>query len=290
MVALPFSVIDRKGKSVSGLTADEIQVFENGILQRIAAFAEGSKPVLTGLSDITPAAGTSVFILFNTSNQMYKMFPYVCDAIGEFIRRLDATDSVAIYTFSRNLFRAAPLTQDHLLARAGLVNAVAGDDTALFNSVLLTLRDAAKVSGRKTVVVFSNGPDNVSMVAPGDVARVAENEGIPIYIISALYIISAQNPSTDRPTAQGLKLLAEQSGGKLHWAPGWMDQDRAFKSVQADIKSSYTVYYYPSPDSAPGFRHTEVRLVSPARQKWHVRVRAGYETRPGSLDLETPNT
>jgi VWFA-related protein len=284
MVALPFSVTDSKGKSVSGLTADDIQVFENDAPQRIAAFAEGSKPVLTGPSDDTTAAGISVFILFNTSNQMYKLFPYVCDAIGEFIRRLDATDSVAIYTFSRNLFRAARLTQDHLLARSGLVHAVAGDDTAIFNSVLLTLRDAAKVPGRKAVVVFSSGSDNASIVGPGDVARVAENEGIPVYIISA------QNPSDDRATAQGLTFLAKRSGGKVYWAPGWADQATAFKSVQADVKSSYTVYYYPSPDSEPGFRRTEVRLVSPARQKWHVRVRAGYEAKPGPPDLEAPDT
>ena len=61
---------------------------------------------------------------------------------------------------------------------------MAGDDTALYNALLLTLRDAAKVPGRKVVIVFSNGPDNASMVAPDDVRAVAEDEGIPIYVIS----------------------------------------------------------------------------------------------------------
>ena len=54
-------------------------------------------------------------------------------------------------------------------AIAGLRKSVAGDDTALYNALLLTLRDAAKVPGRKVVIVFSNGPDNASMV--GDVFR-----------------------------------------------------------------------------------------------------------------------
>ena len=66
----------------------------------------------------------------------------------------------------------------------GLRKAVAGDDSALYNALLLTLRDAAKVPGRKVVIVFSNGPDNASMVAPDDVRAVAEDEGIPIYVIS----------------------------------------------------------------------------------------------------------
>src|SRR5436309_7504637 len=56
--------------------------------------------------------------------------------------------------------------------------------TTLFRSLLMTLKDAAQFSGRKVVVVFSNGPDNASMVAPEDVRELAQSEGIPIYMIS----------------------------------------------------------------------------------------------------------
>src|SRR5260370_505980 len=119
-----------------------------------------------------------------TASGMYSIFPYVCDAIRDFTRRLAPTDSVAIYTFSRNLFRAAPLTQNHVTARAGLSNISAGDDTALFNSILLTLRDAALVPGLKALVVFSNGPDNAGVIAPTHVARATPNKVIPIYVIS----------------------------------------------------------------------------------------------------------
>jgi Ca-activated chloride channel homolog len=73
---------------------------------------------------------------------------------------LDRTDSVAVYTFSRNLSRPAALTHDRNEAIFGLRKAVAGDDSALYNGLLLTLRDAAKVPGRKVIIVFSNGPDN----------------------------------------------------------------------------------------------------------------------------------
>jgi hypothetical protein len=128
--------------------------------------------------------GTNVFVLFDTSNFMYHGFVYAEDAIADFVRGLDRADSVAVYTFSRNLSRAANLTRDRNDAIFGLRKSVAGDDTALYNGLLLTLRDAAKVPGRKVVIVFSNGPDNASMVAPDDVRAVAEDEGIPIYVIS----------------------------------------------------------------------------------------------------------
>ena len=125
-----------------------------------------------------------MFVLFDTSNYMYRGFVYASDAIADFIRGLDRADSVAVYTYSRNLTRAAPLSHERNDAIFGLRKAVAGDDSALYNCLLLTLRDAAKVPGRKVVIVFSNGPDNASMVAPDDVRAVAEDEGIPIYVIS----------------------------------------------------------------------------------------------------------
>ena len=37
---------------------------------------------------------------------------------------------------------------------AEVAGTVAGDDTALYNALLLTLRDAAKVPGRKVIIVF----------------------------------------------------------------------------------------------------------------------------------------
>ncbi|PWT92938.1 MAG: VWA domain-containing protein, partial [Proteobacteria bacterium] len=116
MVAVPFRVTDNKGKSITGLKPADIRVLENGVPQRIAAFFEGDTAV--ECAESAARGGASVFVLFDTSNRMYTLFPFVEDAIAEFTRRLDPADSVAIYTFSRNLFRAARLTSDHVLARA----------------------------------------------------------------------------------------------------------------------------------------------------------------------------
>jgi len=265
MVVLSFSVTDAKGRPAPGLKPGDIQVFENGVPQHIEAFVEGSQPAA--------GAGVSVYILFNTSNRMYTVFPYVYDAISQFVRRLDPADAVAIYTFSRNLSRVAPLTSDHERARADLSKAVAGDDTALFNCLLLTLRDAAKIPGRKAIVVFTNGADNVSTIGPDDVARVAEDEGIPIYVISTE--IAANDP----PLAHALRAVTDRSGGKVYWTTRWQDHMPAFQSVREDIRTTYTAYYYPEPDSALGFRRIEVKVTSRDGKECRVRVRPGYEAR-----------
>jgi len=205
MVVLAFTVTDNRNHYVNDLKPSDLRIYEDGILQKLNTFAEGGKPPVgvldggktqplvdgklvteggPGLDRPDAFVGTNVFILFDTSNFMYRGFVYAEDAIADFVRGLDRADSVAVYTFSRNLSRAATLSRERNDAILGLRKSVAGDDTALYNALLLTLRDAAKVPGRKVVIVFSNGPDNASMVNPDDVRSVAEDEGIPIYVIS----------------------------------------------------------------------------------------------------------
>ena len=270
MVALTFSVTDKSGNHVSGLKPSDVRIFEDGIPQKIAAFAEGST-LFRLLDDGPETPGTGVFILFDTSNHMYTSYPYVRDAIAEFIRRLAPADSVAIYTFSRNLFRAARLTQDHIQASAGLDSVSAGDDSAIFNAILLTLRDAAQVPGRKAIVVFSNGRDTASVLAPDDVGRVAENEGIPIYVIST------RDAVQDPVMFKALQSLTLRTGGKLYCAGNWQKQAGAFQSVREDIHNSYTAYYYPAPNPNQSFRKIAVEIASTDGKLYHVLSRSGYQ-------------
>ena len=110
-------------------------------------------------------AGANVFILFDTSNYMYRGFVFAQDAIAEFVRSLRSSFRVAFYSYSRDFSRASYLAHRSQVIRA-IRTTAAGDDAALYNSLLLTLKDAAQLSGRKVVVVFSNGPDNASTVGP----------------------------------------------------------------------------------------------------------------------------
>jgi VWFA-related protein len=271
MVVLTFTVTDNDGRYVSGLEPGAVRVTEDGIAEQIVGFSE-AKTSRGKLGD--EFASTGVFVLFDTSNCMYQGFAYASDAIAEFIRNLDRSDSVAVYTFSRNLYRAAMLTADHNQAIVGLRNAVAGDDTALYNTLLLTLRDAAKVAGRKAVVVFSNGPDNASVIAPDDVRAIAEDEGIPIYIIST------EDGNKDAISAAVFERITARTGGKLFWARTWRQEAKAFSAIRDAIGSSYTVTYYPAPNPNQGFRTTNVEIVSDPAKHYVVRARRGYRPHP----------
>jgi VWFA-related protein len=214
--------------------------------------------------------GTNVFVLFDTSNYMYKTFVYASDAIADFVRGLDRADSVAVYTYSRNLKRVAPLSKERNDAIFGLRKAVAGDDSALYNSLLLTLRDAAKVPGRKVIIVFSNGPDNASMVAPDDVRAVAEDEGIPIYVISTNEV------NKDPISSNVFKRISTRTGGKSYFATNWQKQVEAFEAIREDLGNSYTVTYYPKPNPNEGFRKITIDPINDPGKKWRIRNRPGY--------------
>jgi VWFA-related protein len=299
MVVLSFTVTDNKNRYINGLKPTDFRIYEDGILQKLNTFAEGAKTPVSiaedgsvrplieaakapgeaggapGLDRPDAFVGTNVFVLFDTSNFMYRGFVYAEDAIADFVRGLDRADSVAVYTFSRNLSRAASLTRDHSQAISGLRKAVAGDDTALYNGLLLTLRDAAKVPGRKVVIVFSNGPDNASMVAPDDVRAVAEDEGIPIYVISTSEV-------NKDPISSGVfRRIAQRTGGKAYWAKTWQKQVEAFESIREDLGNSYTVTYYPQANPNEGFRKISVEIASDVAKKYRVRSRPGYRPRGG---------
>jgi len=293
LVTLSVTVQDNKNRYINDLKPADFKILEDGIVQKITTFAEGNRPALAINDDGTTRpligteevgkpgldirsdslVGTSVFVLFDTSNFMYRGFVYAEDAIADFVRGLDRADSVAVYTFSRNLKRNGPLTKDRSEAILGLRKSVAGDDTALYNGLLLTLRDAAKVAGRKVVIVFSNGPDNASMVAPDDVRVVAEDEGIPIYVISTNEV------NKDAISSGVFKRLTSRTGGQAYWAKSWQKQVEAFELIREGLGNSYTLTYYPQPNPNEGYRKISVEITSDPGKKYRLRYRLGYRPR-----------
>jgi VWFA-related protein len=297
LVVLTFTVQTGRGNYVKNLKPTDFRILEDGITQKISTFAQGNRAGVPADGSLTPISdsergdssqpgakggkvqadinvGSNVFILFDTSNVMYRTFSYAEDAIGDFIRGIGVDNSIAVYTFSRNLSRASTLSHSPEDAIAGLRKAVAGDSTALYNNLLLTIRDAAKIPGRRIVIVFSNGPDNASMVAPDDVGTLAEDEGIPIYVIST-------KASDDPVSSAVFRRLAGETGGKAYWAETWQKQAQAFASIREDLGSSYTVTYYPAPNPNDGFRKITVELVNDGGRKLRVRARPGYRPHRG---------
>jgi Ca-activated chloride channel homolog len=311
LVQLDVAVTDKKGNYITGLREGDFAIFEDGIPQKVATFEEanngqrsrfGSRstgssggsglatPGVDGAPQLTfreqsPATGANVYILFDTSNYMYRGFVFAQDAIAEFIRTLDNPHRVAFYSYSRDFSRSCPLSADRNVALHALRSTVAGDDAALYNALLMTVKDAAQLSGRKVVVVFSNGPDNASMVSPEDVRELAQSEGVTIYMIST------QEAKLDPVSSAVFRRMSATAGGKAYFAKNWEDQQKAFASIREDLAHLYSFSYYPQPNPNRGWRKITVQLVHHSPKGYHIRTRTGYRPRvaqpTGSTVFET---
>jgi len=264
MVQLRVTITDNQGRFVEHLGLNDFRVLENGVERKIS-------------NVISPQQGdraaTTVFVLFDTSDRMYDDFCYAEDAVADFIRGLDPADAVAVYSFSRNLARLSPPTHDRPQALAGLRKAVAGDETSLYDAMLLTLRDAAKIEGNKVLVIFSKGQDRSSMLTPENVRIVAEDEGVPIYVVSA----------RDRAplTRAAFSDLAEKTGGRAYFAETWQTQRIALASIDNDLNHSYVITYYVPPSDDGTFRKIEVQVPADKGHRYRVRTRNGYSPSAG---------
>lgn len=293
MVQLNVAVTDRKGNYVTGLTPKDFAIYEDGIQEKPATFAEGNGKVENLLTVIDPnsgpaaspsqvspqtlgdlISGANVFVLFDTSDYMYRGFVFAQDAITEFIRSLGTADKIAFYSYSRDLSRAAPLTSDRSQVLQAVRSTVAGDQAALYNCLLLTLKDAAQNTGRKVVVVFSNGPDNSSVVPPEDVAEFAQSAGVSIYMIST------QTARLEPVSTAVFDRMTAATGGKAYFAKNWKDEHQAFASIRDDLAHLYSLSYYPKANANTGWRTITVKLLGDQLKKYKVRTRSGYRPQP----------
>ena len=234
----------------------------------------GFQGIHNELPDESAFTGANVFILFDTSNYMYHGFVFAQDSIAEFVRSLDGPDKVALYAYSRDLYRASTLTPDRLQVLRGVRNTTAGDNAALYNALLLTLKDAATCNGRKAIVVFSNGPDNASMVPPEDIREVAQSEGVPVYMIAT------RDARLEPVSAAVFQRMSNSTGGEAYFAKDWKEEQQAFASIREDLAHIYSIYYYPEPNPNKGWRAINVKLSGQGLQRYHVRTRSGYRPRP----------
>jgi VWFA-related protein len=296
LVQLNVAVTDRKGNYISGLKPEDFLITEDKIQERISTFEEGNEPtrrlVLSGpegkmvsqviipdsaeagpdgkSSPLPGIAGANVFILFDTSNYMYRGFVFAQDAIADFVRSLEGVSRVAFYSYSRDLSRAVPLTTDRPTVLRGVRSTVAGDDAALYNCLLMTVKDASQFTGRKAIVVFSNGPDNASLVPPEDVAELAQSTG------TIIYMISTRDAQAEPVSSAVFERMSKATGGKAYFAKSWKDETDAFSSIREDLAHLYSLSYYPQPNPNRGWRTISVKLVGERLQKYRVRTRDGY--------------
>jgi VWFA-related protein len=244
-----FTVFDERRRYV-GVTVDDLEVYENGVLQTVDTFQEAVDPV-------------SIVLALDASGSMRKNAELVKSTAREFVLAVRPEDSLALIMFADAPKFAHALATNRQWSLDAIDKYVTLGGTALYDAIWNSLITLKGVKGRHAVVVFTDGKDeNNPGTAPGsvhtlkDVLELSKEVGATIFGVGL-------GPGVDRPV---LETLAEESGGQTYYADDASDLGRQFRRVVNDMRLRYTIGYT-STDSTHdgGWRTVEIRPKTPGR-------------------------
>lgn len=150
LITIPVSVFDRNGLYIPGLRQSDFKIFEDGVEQEIAYFGTTDKPFTVALVlDVSPSTE-------------YKI-DQIRTAAKAFIDQLRPEDSVIVIDFDHSVRVRTEATRDRAKIFSAIDKADFGDGTSLYNAVDEALRkQLGKITGRKAVVLFTDGVDTTS--------------------------------------------------------------------------------------------------------------------------------
>ena len=263
LVLLDVSVKDPKGGFVSGLSKDNFKVYENGKAQEITQFANADIPVTVG-------------IVVDESGSMRPKRAEVITAALAFITASNPQDEIFIINFNEKVYHGLPdtvLFSDNIQQlRDALWKDPAQGRTALYDAIFTALHqlDMGR-RDKKTLVVISDGGDNISSHNFKDVMDAVESTVATIYTIG---IFDEDDPDRNPGV---LKSLAHVSGGEVYFPPKLEGIVPVCKQIAKDIRTRYTIGYIPSVENGKGLRHVKVAVSAPDRGKLIARTRTSYK-------------
>jgi VWFA-related protein len=271
MVNLTLAVSDAAGRPAKGLTATDFRIVEGGVEQRLG-------PVQAG-----DASFNLAIVLDMSGSAITDRAPLV-DAARRFVELARPGDRVAIYALTQGMFRVVSALSSDREALLAVVNNLPIIDGAspLYDIVTLAYaQELRQLPGeRNALIVISDGLDNQvtgqevpSRVKFKDLTRAAEEMHAIIYPV---YLLSGKRfgRGWSKRGMRRMQDLADASGGRVFPADSIADLDPVFPLIEAELRSVYTLGYYPDNQEFDGaWRAVEIAVEKPGLK---VRARPGY--------------
>ena len=265
-VNVVFTVTDKHGRFVKDLRQDEIEVFDNKQPpQQIVDFrAETDLPLRVGL-------------MIDASNSIRDRFRFEQQAAAEFLADIirPKSDRAFVLGFDTTPEITAEFTDNTEKLSKGIQMLRPGGGTALYDALyyacrdrLLKLRDPFPV--RRAIVLVSDGDDNQSRVTREEAIEMAQRADVIVYTISTN--VSGVKLRGDKI----LERIADATGGRAFFPFKIEDVADAFREIQTELRSQYSVAYRPADFKADGgFREIKI-IAKNGDKKLKVRAREGY--------------
>ena len=215
LVTLPVSVMDRDGKYIPNLRKEDFRLWEDGTEQTVAFFSAVDKPF-------------SVVLMLDTSGSTRFRIDEIQDAAIAFVNQLRSDDRVMVVSFDESINMLADFTSDRSRLRDAIRRTRTGGGTRLYDAVDQVInRHLGRISGRKAVVLFTDGVDTTSKHATYD-TNLRDAEELDALVYPVQYDTSSSNasggsnwPGAGRPSSPaeaviGIlgSILSNRNGGR----------------------------------------------------------------------------
>jgi Ca-activated chloride channel homolog len=267
LVLLDVSVRDPRGGYISDLTRNAFQVFEDGHVQQITQFGTVDSPVTVGL-------------VVDESGSMRSKRPQVVLAGLAFAKESNRQDEFFVVNFNDHVVGGLPdriaFTDNLQRLRTALYYGEPNGQTALYDAVAYALKHLElSRQDKRTLIVVSDGGDNVSQTSFPELMKLIEASRATIYTIGLF-----DSQDEDR-NPNVLRKIAKVSGGEFFKPATLNDVLPVFHKISADIRNRYSIGYAPADVTTKRIvRSVRVTAVGKDHRKLVVRTRTAYTVTP----------
>ena len=262
LVIIPASVVDGSGRAITDLKVEDFELKIDGEVKPIGELTRSETPV-------------HVALLFDNSASLSAAREFEKQAAVRFFQRVvRPIDRAAVYSISTMPTLAQGLTNDvprlvRTIERFGAPDGA----TALFDAVAQAADYMRPLSGRKVLVLVSDGTDTVSDINFEEAVNRALLAECQVYVVQTRQVEDAS--LHDPVSEQRMYRLSEQTGGAVYVPKTIEELDAVFTQISLDLSQQYLLSYYPQDERQDKYFRF-IALSVKSRPAARVRARKGF--------------
>lgn len=262
LVTVTVTVVSPGGRLVTEMTAQDFEILEDGAPQSIMTFSRHSQMPL------------SLVMLIDGSLSIKNRLGFQKEALARFLRAMvRPVDSVAIVSVSTDVIWQQPFTADLSRLLSAIERLDAEGATALYDAVELAASALNRTSGRRVIVILSDGRDTISRATLSSALKRAQEADAVVYAINTSGRPASANVR-ELAGERALERLCNQTGGEVFFPDKIEELDPVFTRLTDQLRTQYVLGFSSTNEARDGsYRRLTVRVKHP---NMFARAREGY--------------
>ena len=269
LVHLGVTVVGKDGQLVTGLTAEDFVVQEEGREQRITHFSRG-------LDSDLETMPFHLGVLFDTSGSMDRDAGFAKIAAIRFLRELNFAVDMTLVSFDTQV-RVSRFGQSDFGRLAERLRAQeTGDFTSLYDALGVYLDGAFTQDGRKVLLLYTDGGDTRSRMRLDELLDLVRASDVTVYAIAFQTQVRTADRMMDR---RRLEEIVGLTGGQCYFPSSVRDLDEIYAQIRDELAARYFLGYVSTDPTTDGaWRRVSVKLAEtrPELEGARIRAREGY--------------